>query len=186
MSIERQPSASERNAEHQADLEQLAAKQLEALRHNAEASEQKTSSSERAEAAREAINRPELKSDKHLPDTETQPAAPKYSHPILTPAQNYQHTLESLRHHLKPVNRTFSKVIHHPAVESASAALESTVARPSILNGALWTAVVVGGTFYFVARIFGFQLAGSEMLFALIAGAIIGGLGEVIWRASRH
>lgn len=182
MSVERQAHQPEQH-ERSTDIEEIARQQLESLKQTETSPEQ--SATERAEAAREVINRPEARPEPE-PSNDAEQSTSRPSVPLLHPKLNYQHTMASLRRHLSPASRTFSQVIHAPAVEKVSELIESNVARPSVLNGALWTAVAVGGTFYVVARTYGYNLAGSEMLFSLIGGAVLGLLIEAVWRAARR
>jgi hypothetical protein len=91
-----------------------------------------------------------------------------------------------LRRRLKPANRAFSQVIHTPVIEATSETLENTVARPSVLLGTVWTALIVGGIFYLTARFFGYSLSGSELLFSFIVGGLLGIVGEGVVRAIRR
>ncbi|HEY6737017.1 MAG TPA: hypothetical protein VI322_04860 [Candidatus Saccharimonadia bacterium] len=191
MSLEQQPRPHEQLSEHQADLDRLARQRLEELKSEREIGSETDSADRRAEAAREVINqhKAERPTEAPPPDpAETSPAEPKAANRlnVLPPALNYQHTLMSLQQHLKPASRAFSRVIHQPAVEAASEALGKTVARPSVINGALWTALIIGTVFYLTARTFGYRLSGSEMLFALLGGAIIGIVAEAVWRAFKR
>lgn len=142
---------------------------------------------ERADAAREAIK--ELDKQDPLPE---EPGAPEASAPqtvripFLDHKLNYRQTLASVQRRLKPASRQFSRVIHTPVVEKTSEALEHTIARPSVLLGATWTALIVGSLFYFTARHYGYALAGSELLFSFIVGAVLGVIIEALWHALRR
>jgi hypothetical protein len=92
----------------------------------------------------------------------------------------YWDTLRSVQRHLKPVSRSFSKVIHSPAVERASEVAGATVARPSVTLGATATALLVGGFLYITARSYGYSLSGSEFLLSLLVGGVLGILAEGI------
>jgi hypothetical protein len=177
VSQEHQPDH-EARAERSENLSSLGHERLEQLRSNPE--HETDSSEQRAEAAREAIQKAEHKSE-----PEPAPAAPKQHHRPLTldHRNNYQQTLHSLQRHLSPVSRRFSNVIHNSIVERASEGLEKTVARPSVTAGTTWTALIVGATFYFTARNYGYMLSGSELLFSFVVGALIGVLVEALWRA---
>jgi hypothetical protein len=70
-------------------------------------------------------------------------------------------------------------------VEKTAEALEHNLARPSVLAGATWTALAVGSLFYAIARHYGFNLSGSELLFSFIVGALLGILFEGLWRIVR-
>jgi uncharacterized integral membrane protein len=93
----------------------------------------------------------------------------------------YNETLTSLQNRMSPASKAFSKLIHNPAVERTSAILESTIMRPSVVMGTTWTALIVGVIFYVTARVYGFKLSGSEMLLALLGGAVLGLVLEGIW-----
>ena len=55
---------------------------------------------------------------------------------------------------LSPASRTFSKVIHNPAVEKTSEVIGSTVARPNlIIAGAL--GAIASVIVYFISRRYG-------------------------------
>lgn len=78
------------------------------------------------------------------------------------------------REQMSPASRTFSKVIHNPAVERVSEAAGKTVARPNaILAGSVSAFIVVLGV-YLTARYFGYPLSGFETIAAFIAGWVLG------------
>jgi len=173
------------HAEHNeatAELEAARQEKLEELRNQPEAASEHAE--KRAEAAREVINRQEHAPQPDQGETEGQAAAKpvfRLDHKI-----DYAHTMASVRAKLSPVSRSFSKVIHAPIIEKASEALEETVARPSVVAGSTWTALIVGGAFYISARTFGFALSGSELLFSFIIGAVLGLSFEFLGRRLRR
>ncbi len=184
MSAERQaehvnPHQAER---HRAELQELGNKQLEQLRQSTNLETNPDRPEDRAEAAREII----AKHEAPPPAPEAEVTAPPVRHPILNLKLNYAQTLASLQRQLRPASRTFSKIIHTPIVESVSTALESTVARPSVLLGASWAALIVGGGFYLTARHYGYSLSGSEMLLSFIFGALLGLAGETLLRSLKR
>lgn len=184
MTAEHHPQTPEKAAgvEAQSEINQLGAerlKQFEQEKSSEKAHEDDPS--KRAEAARETINKDETPAE--LPAVET--AQPTLTH-RLTHAVNFEHTMKSLQTRLSPATRSFSRVIHSPAVEKTSEVLEKTVMRPSVINGALWTAVVVQGFLYFTARYYGFTLSGSEIIISLLAGGLLGIVLEGIWRSVKH
>jgi hypothetical protein len=83
---------------------------------------------------------------------------------------------------LPTLSRYLSQIIHSPALEKTGEILETTIARPSVLLGSTWTALVVGTIFYVTARRYGYALSGSELLFSLIVGGLLGLAGERLWR----
>lgn len=179
---------SERHTEHQErhertheHLEEAHRQKLEELRQNATV--ETDDAAKRAEAAREIIR------GHDQPEPEPEPTAPENHAPtprlIHYVKQNYAETLGSLQRKLDPVSRNFSKFIHVPAVEKTSEVLEKTVARPSVMLGTTWTALIVGSVFYFTARHYGYMLSGSELLFSFVVGALLGIVIEGLVRLVR-
>jgi hypothetical protein len=170
-------------ADH-AELGKMGQEQLEKIKANPEAAAEHAE--HRAEQAREVINKQEAKPEPDAAAAEAEAAAPPSRFiPHFDHQFNYHDTLASVQRKLSPASRRFSAVIHAPAVEKTSEALERTVMRPSIVAGATWTAVIVGLIFYGAARFYGFALSGSELIVALLAGGLLGGLLELIMRLLR-
>lgn len=181
MSVEHGPQGHETNERSQAEINELGRERLEELATNPEAAAEHQE--QRAEQAREAIEHhaePEPQ-----PTNPTEPVRPTFA-AKLDHVLNYTQTVASVQRRLSPVSRSFSKLIHTPAVEATSEALEATVMRPSVITGALWSAAIVGLVFYLVARHYGFALSGFEMLAALIGGAVLGLLIEGAGRLMRR
>jgi len=82
--------------------------------------------------------------------------------------------LKQAQSEMNTSSRVLSKVIHAKAVESASDAAASTIARPNaLLSGSI--AAFVGVTVcYFVAKYYGYQLSGFETIAAFIFGWVLG------------
>ena len=90
---------------------------------------------------------------------------------------SYRKTMKKMQSELPPASRTFSKVIHNPAVEKASEAIGSTIARPNlIIAGAL--GAIASVIIYFVARHYGYVLSGSETIILFGCGWVIGAIIE--------
>lgn len=170
MSAEHGPKHPEHKAENQ-ELQKLGD---ERLRELAETSAERPAvdAEKRLEAAREKLTIAEVQPEEPVA---TETGTDRSFIKRITHGLNYRDTLTSLQRRLSPRSRTFSKVIHAPAVEKTSEALEKTVLRPSVTLGATWTALLVGLIFYFTAKHYGFRLSGSEMFVALIVGGLIGG-----------
>ena len=97
-------------------------------------------------------------------------------------SQKYTHTLSSIRNRLKGPEKSFSKVIHQPAVERASEMLENTVARPSgLLFGGLYSFIGSLAS-YILARRLGGELKLSVFAVFFVGGFFIGLIVELIWR----
>lgn len=152
-----------------AELEKMGQERREQLTET-KLEQQPDQHTERAEQAREAISKHE-----NQPTPAEQENKPVAHHPLLLDrALNYKQTLASLQRQLSPASKSFSKVIHQPAIEKTSEVLEQTILRPSIALGATTTAFIVGAFFYLTARHYGFALSGSEIILSLVIGAIIG------------
>ena len=87
---------------------------------------------------------------------------------------SYKKTMKETQAHMKPAERSFSKVIHNPAVEKTSEVVGSTVARPNaILVGSL-TAFLFTLGLYVIAKYYGYPLKGSETIAAFVLGWAVG------------
>jgi len=180
MSTEHLKPATE-SGERGTELEGARAERLAELREQAAETDPQGRPEQRAERAREVIGRQEIMPRPEDGNRgESAPADPVRT--FLDHRLNYAQTLASVQRRLKPASRSFSKVIHAPVVEKASEVLETTVARPSVMLGTTWTALIVGTLFYFTARHYGYALSGSELLFSFIVGAVIGLTLEGLWR----
>jgi hypothetical protein len=173
-------SPTEHQPQPKADLERMAAERLREIERSGE---HQPAQHEALAAAREQIHQVE----QAPPPAETPPVAePAPTHHILTKGENYRQTMVTLRHRMKPAARSFSKLVHAPAIEAASEAVGKTVLRPSISLGATTTAVLLTGFMYFYARYYGFELRGSEIWLTLIVGAVIGLLVEMVYKTARR
>ncbi|HEV7951821.1 MAG TPA: hypothetical protein VGO98_00385, partial [Candidatus Saccharimonadales bacterium] len=86
----------------------------------------------------------------------------------------YKRTMQQVQSELSTPSRVFSKVIHTKAIEKASDALESTIARPNaILAGAI-AAFIFTLVIYLAAKNYGYRLSGFETIGGFILGWIIG------------
>jgi len=174
------PHSHERQPKPAPELERVAAERLRSLKERSE--QEPGHQNEALEAAREQLKRTE----QVHPQVEAAPTAQPVIHHVLTKAENYRQTMLTLRHRMKPTARAFSKLIHAPAVETASEVVGRTVLRPSISLGATSTAVLLTGFIYLYASYYGFELRGSEIWLTLIVGAIIGLLGEGVYKTFRR
>jgi len=99
--------------------------------------------------------------------------------------KTYKKTMSSIQSKMPAPTRRFSKVIHNPVVDKVSETAGKTVARPSgVLGGGL--AVVLGlGVSYFTAKNAGFELSGSEFIWLLLIGFVLGLIAEWVIRGVR-
>lgn len=89
-------------------------------------------------------------------------------------ATSYQKVMQEVELHMTPAQRTFSRFIHHPAVERTSEVVGATVARPAaVLSGALF-AFIFTLAIYSIARIYGYPLSGAETIAGFIVGWLVG------------
>ncbi|MDR1969768.1 MAG: hypothetical protein LBQ11_00250 [Candidatus Nomurabacteria bacterium] len=86
----------------------------------------------------------------------------------------YKKTLKSIQKNMNPAERTFSKVIHNPAVEAVSEAAGKTVARPAALLAGSLSALILTTIIYITAKYYGYVLSGSEWIITFVIGWAIG------------
>ena len=176
----------ESHVEKQHELEAAFAAKRAEREHAPEANAERQAEHqvEKAEQAREAINRHEQQPEPVAAPEASEPA-PTFTARI-SQALSYRETMVSLQSKLSPLSRSFSKVIHTPAVEKTSEALETTVMRPSVALGAVVTAAIVGSIFSYFAHRYGYPMRGSELILSLLVGGILGVVLEGIFRSMRR
>lgn len=86
----------------------------------------------------------------------------------------YKKTLKDIRSQMNAPSRTFSKVIHTPAVEKTSEVIGSTIARPNAIVAGSTAALILVSAVYIVAKTYGYPLSGFETIGAFIIGWMIG------------
>lgn len=175
MTAERTPSGVENNSTVSSELAAARAEKLAELNAAFNETEPAQAAEKRAEQAREVIGR---QTEAAKPSPESAPAPSTYRPSYLNHRLNYAQTLASMQRKLPEIGRVLSRVIHTPAIEKTSEVLETTIARPSVLLGSTWTALIVGTIFYLGARHYGYSLSGSELLFSFVVGALLGLVGE--------
>ena len=185
MSAERTTQSGERAEQASSELEAARAEKLVELKAASGDKDPSGHAEKRAEQAREVIDE-QTKEPEPVPTAEKETGAPSTPIAFINHQLNYTQTLSSLQRRLSPASRSFSKVIHAPIVEKTSEALETTVARPSVLLGTTWTALLLGTIFYLTARHYGYSLSGSELIFSFVVGALLGLVLEGVWRSIAH
>ena len=136
----------------------------------------------RAKVEHEAHSAEEIK-DKEESVTERQPL----HHHItkLIKKEQYKQTLKQVQSHLSKPEKRFSKVIHQPAVESASEVGAKTIARPySIIGGALF-AIIGSFTVLAVAKHVGFAVPNSIFFILFVLGYLVALIIEFVVRILR-
>lgn len=86
----------------------------------------------------------------------------------------YKKTLKDIRSQMNTPSRTFSKVIHNPAVEKTSEFIGATIARPNAIVAGGTTALILVSAVYIIAKTYGYPLSGFESIGAFIIGWMVG------------
>lgn len=94
----------------------------------------------------------------------------------------YASMLRQTRARLNGPERSLSKMIHQPAVESVSAFTAKTVARPAGILGGGITALVGSGFVLYMSKHYGFEYNFTVFIGLLLAGFIAGVLIELFIR----
>lgn len=102
-----------------------------------------------------------------------------------TKAHAFDTTMHHVRTRLSRSERSFSKFIHKPGVETTSEFIGKTVTRPSGIIGATLFVCIGLLLIYSVARFAGFSLSGSELPLLLLVGFIVGLLVEWLFKVAR-
>lgn len=135
----------------------------------------------KARADQEAISAKEY--DK--PDYESSPSQAFVLHRDLKD-DAYRQTLQKAQRHLSGIERTFSKLIHQPAVEAASNTAASTIGRPSgLFTGGLFA--LLGSSFLlYMSKRYGFSYNYGVFVLCLVSGFMLGLIAELVWRKSKR
>lgn len=165
-----------KGSESTSELEKVAGEQLEKLKRPEVSGEHSPEArSERAEVARHDAK--EVFSREAGKERESQAAAsPRVIRKVTKQekAVAYKKTMKQIQSEMNPAARTFSKIIHTPAVEKTSQVLGSTVARPNALLAGGMFAFLFVLLAYFLAKKYGYQLSGFETIGAFALGWALG------------
>ncbi len=169
-----------RSNESQSDHEKLVSQehQAEVIRHKQEQARQaqEKADNNNVETLRRRIaeEAPEKSSIK-LQNQEKDDGAAYGSHHLLKKA-SYKQTMAAVRHRLPRRLRSFSKLVHNPAVEAVSNASAKTVARPSGLLGGGIGAFAGSAFLLYVSKAYGFSSYNYGLFLMLFAGGFVAGL----------
>ncbi len=94
----------------------------------------------------------------------------------------YNDIMRSTRRQLKPLERTFSKVIHNPTVDTVSEVAAKTVARPYGIMGGALISLLISSFVVVIARDSGFEIPLSIFMVLFVIGYVIGLVFEAILR----
>ena len=86
----------------------------------------------------------------------------------------YKKTLKSIQKGMSPAERTFSKIIHNPVIETTSEAASKTIARPAALLAGSLSALILTTAIYAIAKYYGYVLSGFEWIITFVLGWAIG------------
>lgn len=98
---------------------------------------------------------------------------------------SFNTTMHHTRRQLFAAERSFSKILHQPALEKISDVTSKTIARPSGILGASLVTFVGLFLTYGTARFAGFELSGSEMPVFITIGFFAGLFTEWLFKAAR-
>jgi len=94
----------------------------------------------------------------------------------------YKQTLKKVRTHLSPAEKTLSKLVHQPVVETVSEAGAKTVARPSGILGGGIVALLGSGAVLYMSKHYGFRYNFFVFVVLFIGGFALGMLAELTLR----
>lgn len=144
-----------------------------ARRH--EAAERNLSAEKKKESALEREKETIEKADKKPP--KSKPAA---SFTKREKAATYRKQIKTVQAQLPRASRTFSKVVHNPAIEKVSDAAGKTIMRPSALLGGAVIGLAAGMTVYAVARYYQYFMPSWILPVLLVLGALLGVAAELV------
>lgn len=154
------------------------------LQHEAESSEHNHSIDKIQESIhQEALSAKEITIDVAHQDKSHQPI---FGIQRELKADAYKQTIQKVRSHLSPTERTLSKIIHHRTIEPVSELSSKTVARPSGVLGGGIVALIGSSIVLFMAKRYGFHYNFTIFLILLVGGFGAGLLVELCIRLVRR
>ena len=136
---------------------------------------ERSEAADRIEALRQAVSVERGSAERKGKESASSPA--KRRHGVVSKKEreaSYKQNMAHIQSEMKPTQRAFSKVIHHPVIEKTSDVIGGTVARPNaILSGAVVAFFLVLGV-YLVSKHYGYTLSGFESIGAFIVGWVLG------------
>lgn len=100
-------------------------------------------------------------------------------------AKAYRKTLAEAQRRLPKTERTFSKIIHQPMVESISEVGSKTVARPSGILGGGICAFLGTSVLFYMSKHYGYQFNFLIFLLLFVGGFSFGMILELIFNGLR-
>lgn len=143
----------------------------ERRREKAELSKEVDAASARHEALEQAAK---VEKEKQHESKETSPAERRGPITKRERKASYDARMNEVRSQMSAPSRTFSKVIHNPAVEKVSDAVGGTVARPNAILAGAVSAFILTLVVYLIARYYGYPLSGTETIASFALGWVLG------------
>ena len=148
-----------KNIEKELNSEKSQAEHLDKARHEA---------LEKAKEIEHNYNKEKRKATEASPEKRRGPVSKQAR------KEAFNKTMSEIQSEMSPASRTFSKIIHNPAIEKSSEVVGNTIARPNaILSGSV-TAFILTAAIYLIAKHFGYSLSGTETIATFVLGWIIG------------
>lgn len=176
---EKLPTANTAEQEHLKDTHETTSLPQETLKPNIETVPEEHNHT--IDKLQESIHEVALSADELSVDQHSHGNAP--DQPILGVQRElkrdaYTKTMRKVRSNLSPVERSFSNIIHHKALEPISEVGAKTIARPSAILGGGLTALIGSTVVLYLAKRYGFQYNLSIFFILLGAGFLVGLLTE--------
>lgn len=142
------------------------------------------------ESARKAVEAAALSTDETNKAAEQHADTPQ-AQPVLGVQQAlktaaYKNTLRRVQSELPPMQRTFSKFIHNPTVDTVSDVSSKTIARSVGTLGGAITALLGSIGLLFYSKHYGFTYNYAIIFGLFLAGYLIATLLEGVYRLVRH
>lgn len=163
------------SAESLNELRETGKERVKASLENQEAKREKyVEAQEARKEAEEALNRENIN---HRQEKELKAEAKVREKGPITKRdkeRSFKRTMQTVQSEMSSPSRSFSKVIHNPAIEKTSEVVGNTIVRPNaILSGSIF-AFLFTLAIYLTARFNGYPLSGTETIAAFALGWLCG------------
>lgn len=182
MSKEKAPQQAEQTKapeqlEHREQLERI----RERLEQGVENAPSKEEAQNTLEAARSKAEQSATSKDEVLKSLKSEGTSQQNEFVPFDRKLTFKKTMDSVQNQLSKPQRTFSKIIHQPAVEKLSDGASKTIGRPSLLLGGFGFTFIGSLVIYIVMQRNGYGLDSLSFILMLFAlGALTGLLVEFI------
>lgn len=170
------PEILQPGSERGVEASDAAGEQLKKLQEQVEKrSEKNENTGEKLESARKETQAAFSKEAGRETKQGGEPSAPRTSHATKRQRKDsYEATMRQIRSEMGAPSRTFSKVIHNPAVEKVSEVFGNTAARPNAVLAGSVSATFLTLAIYLVAKHYGYRLSGFETIGMFLVGWLLG------------